>query len=105
MLFYSNFILIVAILLLLNIWIFDRSRNASIGFRTKRSLSSKKSWVYSQTIFYGGIVLISLLSSTLYSLNIIDVSISNSISIIGIIIAAIITQLFLVFGEKKRSKK
>ncbi|HAQ6077627.1 TPA: hypothetical protein IX196_000188 [Enterococcus faecium] len=61
MLFYSNFILIVAILLLLNIWIFDRSRNASIGFRTK--------------------------------------------SIIGIIIAAIITQLFLVFGEKKRSKK
>ncbi|MCD5115579.1 hypothetical protein IVP19_12095 [Enterococcus faecium] len=54
---------------------------------------------------YGGIVLISLLSSTLYSLNIIDVSTSNSISIIGIIIAAIITQLFLVFGEKKRSKK
>ena len=105
MLFYSNFILIVAILLLLNIWIFDRSRNASIGFRTKRSLSSKKIWVYSQTIFYGGIVLISLLSSTLYSLNIIDVSTSNSISIIGIIIAAIITQLFLVFGEKKRSKK
>ncbi|OOL66685.1 hypothetical protein B1P87_10805 [Enterococcus faecium] len=47
----------------------------------------------------------SLLSSTLYSLNIIDVSTSNSISIIGIIIAAIITQLFLVFGEKKRSKK
>ncbi|KAF3367107.1 hypothetical protein BXA52_17500, partial [Enterococcus faecium] len=44
-------------------------------------------------------------SSTLYSLNIIDVSTSNSISIIGIIIAAIITQLFLVFGEKKRSKK
>ncbi len=40
--FYSNFILIVAILLLLNIWIFDRSRNAGIGFRTKRSLSSKK---------------------------------------------------------------
>ncbi|ROW95201.1 hypothetical protein EGW38_10040 [Enterococcus faecium] len=40
-----------------------------------------------------------------YSLNIIDVSTSNSISIIGIIIAAIITQLFLVFGEKKRSKK
>lgn len=105
MLFYSNFILIVAILLLLNIWIFDRSRNSSIGFRTKRSLSSKKKWVYSQTIFYGGIVLISLLSSTLYSLNIIDVSTSNSISIIGIIIAAIITQLFLVFGEKKRSKK
>ncbi|NTK62044.1 SdpI family protein [Enterococcus faecium] len=105
MLFYSNFILLVAILLLLNIWIFDRSRNASIGFRTKRSLSSKKNWVYSQTIFYGGIVLISLLSSTLYSLNIIDVSTSNSISIIGIIIAAIITQLFLVFGEKKRSKK
>ncbi|HFN2663596.1 TPA: hypothetical protein ACG91Q_001364 [Enterococcus faecium] len=105
MLFYSNFILIVAILLLLNIWIFDRSRNASIGFRTKRSLSYKKNWVYSQTIFYGGIVLISLLSSTLYSLNIIDVSTSNSISIIGIIIAAIITQLFLVFGEKKRSKK
>ncbi|HAQ2381981.1 SdpI family protein [Enterococcus faecium] len=99
MLFYSNFILIVAILLLLNIWIFDRSRNSSIGFRTKRSLSSKKNWVYSQTIFYGGIVLISLLSSTLYSLNIIDVSTSNSISIIGIIIAAIITQLFLVFGE------
>ncbi|HFM6809670.1 TPA: SdpI family protein [Enterococcus faecium] len=105
MLFYSNFILIVAILLLLNIWIFDRSRNSSIGFRTKRSLYSKKNWVYSQTIFYGGIVLISLLSSTLYSLNIIDVSTSNSISIIGIIIAAIITQLFLVFGEKKRSKK
>ncbi|HAQ8666344.1 TPA: SdpI family protein, partial [Enterococcus faecium] len=49
MLFYSNFILIVAILLLLNIWIFDRSRNSSIGFRTKRSLSSKKNWVYSQT--------------------------------------------------------
>ncbi|PHL86718.1 hypothetical protein BTA13_16145, partial [Enterococcus faecium] len=65
MLFYSNFILIVAILLLLNIWIFDRSRNASIGFRTKRSTSSEKKWVYSQTIFYGGIVLISLLSSTL----------------------------------------
>ncbi|EGP4846587.1 hypothetical protein FK436_002246 [Enterococcus faecium] len=76
-----------------------------MGFRTKRSLSSKKNWVYSQIIFYGGIVLISLLSSTLYSLNIIDVSTSNSISIIGIIIAAIITQLFLVFGEKKRSKK
>ncbi|TYQ77826.1 hypothetical protein [Enterococcus faecium] len=105
MLFYSNFILIIAILLLLNIWIFDKSRNARIGFRTKRSTSSKKKWVYSQTIFYGGIVLISLLSSTLYSLNIIDVSTSNSISIIGIIIAAIITQLFLVFGEKKRSKK
>ncbi|MFS1285755.1 SdpI family protein [Enterococcus lactis] len=105
MLFYSNFILIVAILLLLNIWIFDRSRNAGIGFRTKRSLSSKKNWVYSQTIFYGRIVLISLISSTLYSLNVIDVSASNSISIIGIIIAAIITQLFLVFGEKKRSKK
>src|SRR5699024_934312 len=105
LLFYSNFILIVAILLLLNIWIFDRSRNASIGFRTKRSLSSKKNWVYSQTIFYGGIVLISLLSSTLYSLNIIDVSTSNSISIIGIIIDAIITQLFLVFRKKKRSKK
>ncbi|NTL88957.1 hypothetical protein HQ686_05870 [Enterococcus faecium] len=105
MLFYSNFILIVAILLLLNIWIFDRSRNASIGFRTKRRLSSKKNLVYSQTLFYGGIVLFSLLSSTLYSLNIIAVSTSNSISIIGIIIAAIITQLFLVFGEKKRSKK
>ncbi|KAF3367062.1 hypothetical protein BXA52_20605, partial [Enterococcus faecium] len=28
-------------------------------------MSSKKNWVYSQTIFYGGIVLISLLSSTL----------------------------------------
>ncbi|MDT6556579.1 hypothetical protein NNM41_08265 [Enterococcus faecium] len=105
MLFYSNFILIVAILLLLNIWIFDRSRNAGIGFRTKRSTSSEKKWVYSQTIFYGGVISISLLSSTLYSFNIIDVSTSNSISIIGIIIAAIITQLFLVFGEKKRSKK
>ncbi|OQO67583.1 hypothetical protein BH741_07845 [Enterococcus faecium] len=68
-------------------------------------MSSKKNWVYSQTILYGGIVLISLISSTLYSLNVIDVSASNSISIIGIIIAAIITQLFLVFGEKKRSKK
>ncbi|TYQ71243.1 hypothetical protein BEK83_02530 [Enterococcus faecium] len=105
MLFYSNFILIVAILLLLNIWIFDRSRNAGIGFRTKRSTSSEKKWVYSQTIFYGGVISISLLSSTLYSFNVIDVSMSNSISIIGIIIAAIITQLFLVFGEKKRSKK
>ncbi|WP_165004647.1 MULTISPECIES: SdpI family protein [unclassified Enterococcus] len=104
MLFYSNFILIVAILLLLNIWFFDRSRNAGIGFRTKRSLSSKKIWVYSQTIFYRGIVLISLLSSTLYSLNVIDVSTSNSISIIGIIISAIIVQLFLVFGEKKKVK-
>ncbi|MFR1177864.1 MAG: hypothetical protein ACLSEB_10515, partial [Enterococcus faecium] len=77
----------------------------TIIWTLSRSLSSKKNWVYSQTIFYGGIVLISLLSSTLYSLNIIDVSTSNSISIIGIIIAAIITQLFLVFGEKKRSKK
>ncbi|EMF0418439.1 hypothetical protein GHA81_14770 [Enterococcus faecium] len=103
--FYSNFILIIAILLLLNIWFFDKSRNAGIGFRTKRSTSSEKKWVYSQTIFYGGVISISLLSSTLYSLNIIDVSTSNSISIIGIIIAAIITQLFLVFGEKKRSKK
>ena len=82
---------------------FDRSRNSSIGFRTKRSLSSKKLGILTN-YFYGGIVLISLLSSTLYSLNIIDVSTSNSISIIGIIIAAIITQLFLVFGEKKRSK-
>ncbi|HFF8657572.1 TPA: SdpI family protein [Enterococcus faecium] len=103
MLFYSNFILIVAILLLLNIWIFDRSRNASIGFRTKRSLSSKKNWVYSQTIFYGGIVLISLLSSTLYSFNVIDVSMSNFISIIGILISAIITQLLLVFEEKSKN--
>ncbi|MCL4608425.1 SdpI family protein [Enterococcus faecium] len=101
--FYSNFILIIAILLLLNIWFFDKSRNASIGFRTKRSLSSKKNWVYSQTIFYGGIVLISLLSSTLYSLNIIDVSTSNSISIIGILISAIITQLLLVFEEKSKN--
>ncbi|OTN94615.1 hypothetical protein A5810_000859 [Enterococcus faecium] len=103
--FYSNFILIVAILLLLNIFIFDRSRNAGIGFRTKRSMSSKKKWVYSQTVFYGGIILISLLSSTLYSLNVIDVSVSNSISIIGIIISAIITQLFLVFGEKRKNGK
>ena len=103
MLFYSNFILIVAILLLLNIWIFDRSRNASIGFRTKRSLSSKKNWVYSQTIFYGGIISISLLSSTLYSLNVIDVSMSNFISIIGILISAIITQLLLVFEEKSKN--
>ena len=103
MLFYSNFILIVAILLLLNIWIFDRSRNSSIGFRTKRSLSSKKNWVYSQTIFYGGIVLISLLSSTLYSFNVIDVSMSNFISIIGILISAIITQLLLVFEEKSKN--
>ncbi|NTM38564.1 hypothetical protein HQ736_13500 [Enterococcus faecium] len=68
-------------------------------------MCSQKKCVSSQTSFYGGIVLIILLSSTLYSLNIIDVSTSNSISIIGIIIAAIITQLFLVFGEKKRSKK
>ncbi|WP_086323129.1 SdpI family protein [Enterococcus faecium] len=105
MFFYSNFILIVAILLLLNIFIFDRSRNAGIGFRTKRSMSSKKKWVYSQTVFYGGIILISLLSSTLYSLNVIDVSVSNSISIIGIIISAIITQLFLVFGEKRKNGK
>lgn len=103
MFFYSNFVLIVAILLLLNIWIFDRSRNAGIGFRTKRSLSSKKNWVYSQTIFYGGIVLISLLSSTLYSFNVIDVSMSNFISIIGILISAIITQLLLVFEEKSKN--
>ncbi|EGP5691114.1 hypothetical protein DQ195_03380 [Enterococcus faecium] len=40
--FYSNFILIIAILLLLNIWFFDKSRNAGIGFRTKRSTSSEK---------------------------------------------------------------
>ncbi|BDP94053.1 hypothetical protein EfmGK941_10580 [Enterococcus faecium] len=52
-------------LLLLNIWFFDKSRNAGIGFRTKRSTSSEKKWVFSQTIFYGGIISISLLSSTL----------------------------------------
>ncbi|PWS25410.1 hypothetical protein DKP78_02560 [Enterococcus faecium] len=102
--FYSNFILIIAILLLLNIWFFDKSRNAGIGFRTKRSTSSEKKWVFSQTIFYEGIISISLLSSTLYSLNVIDVSMSNFISIIGILISAIITQLLLVFEEKSKNK-
>ncbi|HAP8852147.1 TPA: hypothetical protein JZ616_001932, partial [Enterococcus faecium] len=60
-------------------------------------------WVYSQTIFYGGVISISLLSSTLYSFNVIDVSMSNFISIIGILISAIITQLLLVFEEKSKN--
>ncbi|HAQ2442698.1 TPA: hypothetical protein IXJ14_002981, partial [Enterococcus faecium] len=59
--------------------------------------------VYSQTIFYGGVISISLLSSTLYSFNVIDVSMSNFISIIGILISAIITQLLLVFEEKSKN--
>ncbi|HAP8126024.1 TPA: hypothetical protein IVZ56_002943, partial [Enterococcus faecium] len=58
---------------------------------------------YSQTIFYGGVISISLLSSTLYSFNVIDVSMSNFISIIGILISAIITQLLLVFEEKSKN--
>ena len=103
--FYSYFILIIAILLLLNIWIFDKSRNAGIGFRTKRSMSSKKKWVYSQTVFYGGIIVISLFSSSLYFFNAIDVSVSNFISIIGIFISAIITQLFLVYEDKYKNGK
>lgn len=52
--------------------------------------------------FYGGVISISLLSSTLYSFNVIDVSMSNFISIIGILISAIITQLLLVFEEKSK---
>ncbi|EME8068128.1 hypothetical protein NXO46_000531 [Enterococcus faecium] len=63
----------------------------------------KKKWVYSQTIFCGGVISISLLSSTLYSFNVIDVSMSNFISIIGILISAIITQLLLVFEEKSKN--
>ena len=55
------------------------------------------------TIFYGGVISISLLSSTLYSFNVIDVSMSNFISIIGILISAIITQLLLVFEEKSKN--
>lgn len=102
---YSYFILIIAVLLLLNIWIFDKSRNAGIGFITKRSMSSNKNWVYSQTIFYGGIIVISLFSLILYFFNIINVSVSNFISIIGIVISAIITQLFLVYGDKSENGK
>ncbi|WP_341873586.1 hypothetical protein [Enterococcus faecium] len=98
--FYSNFILIIAILLLLNIWFFDKSRNAGIGFRTKRSTSSEKKWVYSQTIFYGGVISISLLSSTLYSFTVIDVFMSYFISFFVIIFFSIITLILLFFLVK-----
>ncbi|EGP5308976.1 hypothetical protein P744_0106635 [Enterococcus faecium UC10237] len=53
--FYSNFILIIAILLLLNIWFFDKSRNAGIGFRTKRSTSSEKSGYIHRLFFTEGL--------------------------------------------------
>lgn len=81
--------------------VFDKSRNAGIGFRTKRSTSSEKVGIFTD-YFYGGVISISLLSSTLYSFNVIDVSMSNFISIIGILISAIITQLLLVFEEKSK---
>ena len=100
--FYSNFILIIAILLLLNIWFFDKSRNAGIGFRTKRSTSSEKKWVYSQTIFYGGVISISLLSSTLYSFNVIDVSMSNLYLLLESLFLQLLHNYFL---RLKRSQK
>ncbi|HGW2903876.1 hypothetical protein [Enterococcus faecalis] len=48
---YSYFILIAAVVLLINIIFFDNTQNSGIGFRTKESMASKTKWAFSQKFF------------------------------------------------------
>ncbi|MBO1126478.1 hypothetical protein FQS96_13635 [Enterococcus faecalis] len=102
---YSYFILIVAVVLLINIIFFDNSQNAGIGFRTKESMASKTKWVFSQKIFYGVIILISLLAIILNHFHIILERTSVLISVIGIVVAGTVTQITLVLMRKRNKNK
>lgn len=88
-------------LLLGNVVFFDNSQNAGLGFRTKESMASKKKWVFSQKIFYGVIMSISLLSIILNHFHIILERTSVLISVIGIVLAGIITQITLLLMGKE----
>lgn len=98
---YSYFILIAAVVLLINIIFFDNSQNAGIGFRTKESMDSKTKWVFSQKIFYGVTILISLLAIILNHFHIILERTSVLISVIGIVVAGIVTQITLVLMRER----
>lgn len=98
---YNYFILIVSVLLLINVAFFDNSQNAGIGFRTKESMASKTKWVFSQKIFYGVIILISLLAIILNHFHIILERTSVLISVAGIVLAGIVTQITLLLMRKE----
>ncbi|EGO9006802.1 TPA: SdpI family protein [Enterococcus faecalis] len=98
---YNYFILIASVLLLINVVFFDNSQNAGIGFRTKESMVSKTKWVFSQKIFYGVIILISLLSIILNHFHIILERTSVLISVAGIVLAGIVTQIALLLMRKE----
>lgn len=102
---YSYFILIAAVVLLINIIFFDNSQNAGIGFRTKESMDSKTKWIFSQKIFYGVTILISLLAIILNHFHIILERTSVLISVIGIVVAGIVTQITLVLMRKRNKNK
>ncbi|MZU11558.1 hypothetical protein GUI51_14475 [Enterococcus mundtii] len=93
---YSYLIVICDVGLLLNIYFFDNGRNAGIGFRTKKSMSSKENWVFSQTIFYIIILLLNILVLLLYSFKILTVSMVNIMSIGSIVISGIMTEVALL---------
>ncbi|AIM24438.2 putative membrane protein [Melissococcus plutonius] len=96
---YNYIIFIISILLLINVCFFDHGQNAGLGFQTKRSMASKKAWVYSQKIFYGTIILISAISIILNYFNIISNTIAIFLSIIGIILAGGLTQFSLIYNQ------
>lgn len=93
------------VVLLINIIFFDNSQNAGIGFRTKESMASKTKWVFSQKIFYGVIILVSLLAIILNHFHIILECTSVLISVIGIVVAGTVTQITLVLMRKRNKNK
>lgn len=92
-------------MLLINIIFFDNTQNSGIGFRTKESMASKTKWAFSQKIFYGIIILISLLAIILNHFHIILERTSVLISVIGIVVAGIVTQITLVLMRKRNKNK
>ncbi|EGO6036471.1 hypothetical protein HFX86_002724 [Enterococcus faecalis] len=68
-------------------------------------MASKTKWAFSQKIFYGIIILISLLAIILNHFHIILERTSVLISVIGIVVAGIVTQIMLVLMRKRNKNK
>lgn len=98
---YNYGILVLSLLLFINVSLFDNSQNSGIGFRTKRSMASKKIWVFSQKVFYGITILVSALSVTLNHFKILDSGQAVALSIAGMVVSGVIVQGILIYRGKK----